>query len=242
MGLKVFTAGGSQFDGLKGETEVGPNKLFGIGAGDIPFDTEEIELTLPTKRSITKLRVESKSWRQMGSSYSNYRDSLKKKWFKQYGEVTEEARANVPLGLEKDDWNCLVDLWSKQDYMDMCLQNKENRDKNNIVHTSSSKSFQQRSAEEKEKTGHSPSRIELFDITHVQANGQVVNEPTQDALVALRNLTTQVNEGALQISQDQMFVEVFGPERHGRVRGYGARVTPTKLWGSSSSKMYDLEK
>ena len=53
----------------------------------------------------------------MGSFYLNYRDSLKKKWFKPYGEVTEEARANVPLGLEKDDWNCLVDLWSKQDYM-----------------------------------------------------------------------------------------------------------------------------
>ena len=60
--------------------------------------------------------------------------------------------------------------------------------------------------------------------------------------MALRNLTTQVNEGALQISQDQMFVEVFEPEHHGRVRGYGARVTPTKLWGSSSSRMYDLEK
>nr|POE95905.1 hypothetical protein CFP56_50625 [Quercus suber] len=111
----------------------------------------------------------------------------------------EDARANVPPKLEKDDWNCPVDLWSKQDYM-------------------------------KEKTGHSPSRIELFDITHVQANGQAVNEPTQDALVALRNLTTQVNEGALQISQDQMFMEVFGPERHGRVCGYGVGVTPTKLW------------
>ena len=60
--------------------------------------------------------------------------------------------------------------------------------------------------------------------------------------MALRNLTTQVNEEALQISQDQMFVEVFEPEHHGRVRGYGARVTPTKLWGSSSSRMYDLEK
>ena len=60
--------------------------------------------------------------------------------------------------------------------------------------------------------------------------------------MALRNLTTQVNAGALQISQDQMFVEVFGLERHGRVRGYGAGVTPTKLWGSSSSRMYDLEK
>ena len=60
--------------------------------------------------------------------------------------------------------------------------------------------------------------------------------------MALRSLTTQVNEEALQISQDQMFVEVFGPKRHGRVRGYGAGVTPTKLWGSSSSRMYDLEK
>ena len=60
--------------------------------------------------------------------------------------------------------------------------------------------------------------------------------------MALRNLTTQVNEGALQISQNQMFVEVFGHERHGRVCGYGAGVTPTKLWGSSSSRMYDLEK
>ena len=36
----------------------------------------------------------------MGSSYLNYRDSLKKKWFKQYGKVTEEARANVPPGLD----------------------------------------------------------------------------------------------------------------------------------------------
>ena len=60
--------------------------------------------------------------------------------------------------------------------------------------------------------------------------------------MALRNLTTQVNEEALQISQDQMCVEVFGLEHHGRIHGYGAGVTPTKLWGSSSSRMYDLEK
>ena len=60
--------------------------------------------------------------------------------------------------------------------------------------------------------------------------------------MALRNLTTQVNEGSLQISQEKMFMEVFGPERHGQVRGYRAGVTPTKLWGSSSSRMYDLEK
>ena len=53
----------------------------------------------------------------MGSSYSNYCDYLKTKWFNPYGEATEKARANVPPELEKDDWNFLVDLWSMQDYM-----------------------------------------------------------------------------------------------------------------------------
>nr|POE91557.1 hypothetical protein CFP56_23748 [Quercus suber] len=60
--------------------------------------------------------------------------------------------------------------------------------------------------------------------------------------MASSNLTTQVNEGALQISQDQMFVEVFGLECHGRVRGYVVGVTPTELWGSFLSRMHDLEK
>uniref|UniRef100_A0A2N9H407 Uncharacterized protein n=1 Tax=Fagus sylvatica TaxID=28930 RepID=A0A2N9H407_FAGSY len=116
--------------------------------------------------------------------------------------------ANVPPGIGKDDWNYLVDWWTSKDYKEMCRINKKNRGENDIVHTSGSKSFQQRNEEE----------------------------------MALRSLTTQVNEGSLQMSEDQMFVEVFGPEHHGRVRGYGAGVTPTQLWDSSSSKIQKLEK
>uniref|UniRef100_A0A2N9HCE0 Uncharacterized protein n=1 Tax=Fagus sylvatica TaxID=28930 RepID=A0A2N9HCE0_FAGSY len=227
-------------------------------------------------------------WRQMGSSLKNYRDSLKRKWLKPYGDAIEEARANVPPGIAKDDWNDLVDWWTNEDYMEMCLINKKNRGENKIVHTSGSKSFQQRNVEEIlglwglivgakvgvfgadfgelgfwsgylngeghlliaitnsifeiEKTGHQITRVQLFEITHVQSDGLAVNKETQDSLMTLRSLTTQVNEGSLQMSEDQMFVEVFGPERHGRVRGYGAGVTATKLWGSSSSKINDLEK
>jgi hypothetical protein len=60
--------------------------------------------------------------------------------------------------------------------------------------------------------------------------------------MTLRSLTTQVNEESLQMSEEKMFVEVFGPEHHGRVQGYGAGVIAKTLWGSSSSKMNDLEK
>ena len=53
----------------------------------------------------------------MGSSLKNYRDSLKRKWLKPYGDAIEEARANVPPGIVKDDWNDLVDWWTNEDYM-----------------------------------------------------------------------------------------------------------------------------
>ncbi|KAK7842502.1 hypothetical protein CFP56_013699, partial [Quercus suber] len=55
---------------------------------------------------------------------------------------------------------------------------------------------------EKEKTGHSPSRIELFDITHVQANGQAVNEPTQDALLLQESKQKSLESEHKQIEAD----------------------------------------
>ena len=56
-----------------------------------------------------------------------------------------------------------------------------------------------------------------------------------------KRLTTEVAEGSLQMSSDEMFVEVFGPEHHGRVHGYGDGISPTELWGSSSSTIRDLQ-
>ena len=60
--------------------------------------------------------------------------------------------------------------------------------------------------------------------------------------MAFKNFTTQVAKGSLQMTEDEMFVEVFGPEHHGRVHGYGDGVNPTELWGSSSSSIRDLQR
>ncbi len=60
--------------------------------------------------------------------------------------------------------------------------------------------------------------------------------------MAFKNFTTQVAEGSLQMTENEMFVEVFQPEHHDRVRGNGDGVTPTELWGSSSSSICDLQR
>uniref|UniRef100_A0A2N9G784 Uncharacterized protein n=1 Tax=Fagus sylvatica TaxID=28930 RepID=A0A2N9G784_FAGSY len=178
----------------------------------------------------------------MNRSYKNYLKLPKKKWFDPYGDDHEEARANFPPNIVQDDWNYLVNLWSDKDWKDMCEKNKISCSHNLIIHITGSKSFQQRKEEEKEKTGEELGRVQLFEVTHVKANGQAINEHTQEALMAFKNFTTQVVEGSLQMTEDEMFMEVFGPEHHGRVRGYGDGVTPTELWDSSSSSIRDLQR
>ena len=37
-------------------------------------------------------------------------------------------------------------------------------------------------------------------------------------------------------SVDEIYAQVMGQERHGRVRGYGFGVTPTLVFGSSSTR------
>ena len=60
--------------------------------------------------------------------------------------------------------------------------------------------------------------------------------------MTFKRLTAEVAEWSLQMSGDEMFVEVFGPEHHGRVHGYGDGISPTKLWGSSSSTIREQQR
>ena len=40
------------------------------------------------------------------------------------------------------------------------------------------------------------------------------------------------------MTKDEVMVMTFGPERHGRVHGFGAGATPTDLWGSRGSSIF----
>jgi len=57
----------------------------------------------------------------------------------------------------------------------------------------------------------------------------------------LKSYASQVIDGTLDMNEDEIFVRVFGPEKHRRVHGYGVGVTPSELFGSSSN-IRDLER
>ncbi|XP_038904040.1 uncharacterized protein LOC120090445 [Benincasa hispida] len=117
----------------------------------------------------------------------------------------------------------------------MCERNQKNRSKLNVSHTCGSQSIQQRAEKEVQVTNEEPSRIRIWELTHLSNNGLAVNETTQEKMSKLKSYASQVIDGTLDMNEDETFVRVFGPEKHGHVHGYGVGVTPSELFGSSST-------
>ena len=44
------------------------------------------------------------------------------------------------------------------------------------------------------------------------------------------------SSSSTSLSVDSMYTQVMGPERHGRVRGFGFGVTPSVVFGATSKK------
>ncbi|XP_016191810.1 uncharacterized protein LOC107632640 isoform X2 [Arachis ipaensis] len=120
----------------------------------------------------------------MNFSYRSYRHLLKKRYFEPY-DNPEIARANIPLEMEKEDWDYLVNLWIDEGWQKISQQNKMSRAANSIIHTTGAKGAQQRAEEAFEQTGQEIDRLRLWELTHTHVNEQACNEETQEKLVDL---------------------------------------------------------
>ncbi|RVW73949.1 hypothetical protein CK203_053187 [Vitis vinifera] len=131
-------------------------------------------------------------------------------------------------------------------------KNKANRAKQVIKHTSGSKSYAQIRYEQaqKKEDRSEPNRIEMFALTHTRKDGTPVDDHSKEIMELLSqpegtSSSTSASSGAsTSVSStsvastyvDEIYTQVMGPERHGRVRGYGFGPTPTSIFGSTSRR------
>ncbi|KAH0853821.1 hypothetical protein HID58_092849, partial [Brassica napus] len=90
------------------------------------------------------------------------------------------------------------------------------------------------------KTGKTPSRAEFFIETRTKPNGSFVSEEAKTRVEALTILLSQ-NPHATNhapASLDDVYAQVFGPERPGRVRCLGRGPTPSKLVRRSTARAW----
>ncbi|XP_042441187.1 uncharacterized protein LOC122026514 [Zingiber officinale] len=91
-------------------------------------------------------------------------------------------------------------------------------------------------SKEKEK-GHPPTRVELFQACFTHANGSPSSNVVAEKLVAMNELANQLPEDSNDpVSQNDIFAQIIGPDRPGRVRMLGDGVSPSDLWGEVPSR------
>ncbi|XP_059589813.1 uncharacterized protein LOC109124170 [Vitis vinifera] len=190
-----------------------------------------------------------------GNLFRSYRNKMKAKYYNPYN-TDEERLCQRPPHLSDDDWRWLIHFWGTPEAKDISDKNKANRAKQVIKHTSRSKSYAQIRYEQvqKKEDRNEPNRIEMFALTHTRKDGTPVDDHSKEIMDQVQQLlsqpegtssSTSASSGAsTSISStsvaltyvDEIYTQVMGPKRHGRVRGYGFGPTPTSIFGSTSRK------
>ncbi|XP_059592851.1 uncharacterized protein LOC104879258 isoform X2 [Vitis vinifera] len=195
-----------------------------------------------------------------GNLFRSYRNKMKAKYYNPYN-TDDERLCHRPPHLSDDDWRWLIHFWSTPEAKDISEKNKANRAKQVIKHTSGSKSYAQIRYEQaqKKEDRSEPNRIEMFALTHTRKDGTPVDDHSKEIMDQFQQLlsqpegtssSTSASSGAsTSVSStsvastsvastyvDEIYTRVMGPERHGRVRGYGFGPTPTLVFGSTSRR------
>ncbi|GMI98292.1 hypothetical protein HRI_003498500 [Hibiscus trionum] len=143
----------------------------------------------------------------------------------------------------RHQWEDAVRFWSSTKGEDRERVGVTSRQKQKYTHTAGSKSFARLANEEQITTDTSIGRIKLFDITHTKKDGSPITPEAAEIMEKLRQKKTEYEATAstngsinMEEIENQVIVDVLGPERYGRVRCQGSFVTPTKYFGANSSQ------
>ncbi|XP_052208359.1 uncharacterized protein LOC127812082 [Diospyros lotus] len=106
-----------------------------------------------------------------------------------------------------------------------------------MTKTTGTRSFARVRAEQAEILGHEPSAWEMFKVTYKKKDGSMVDSTSKEIVDKIQSLVTQraEEEPSQAIDENEIFSEVMGRERHGRIRGYGFGPTPSSILGKIPS-------
>ncbi|XP_057451890.1 uncharacterized protein LOC130743676 [Lotus japonicus] len=130
---------------------------------------------------------------------------------------------NPPVGIEPDHWILFVQHKLSDKQREISEKNAANRAKQVIPHTLGSKSLARKRDELELQDGRPYSRADMYLVSHQKNDGTYVND---EARLKCDQLRTAIENCS---SENEAFVDTFGKERPGYVRGMGLGVTPSQL-------------
>nr|XP_027108931.1 uncharacterized protein LOC113728766 [Coffea arabica] len=181
----------------------------------------------------------SKSWviKSLGKKWKDWKSKLKTAHYITHA-TDEERLADRDERVLPEQWAYLVSHWSSEEAEKRSATNRANRAQQKFGHVTGTKSFARIREEQRVKRsdGKAPSRAELFILTRTRKDGKPVNEAS--SATQLREIGSQ-RQNAFQNNNagGDVFSQVVGRDRHGRVRCLGLGPSPSDFVGQKPTQL-----
>ncbi|KAL4281761.1 hypothetical protein GQ457_03G015600 [Hibiscus cannabinus] len=197
------------------------------------FDSEE-GIDEATLKHVKKwvLSDMSTKWRQ-------WKNELKSQIFDENQTVEQIIKNCKDPRVNLDQLKILVEYWLSSKAMGQSVTNRSNRSKLEEPHCTGTRSFP-RIVEDltKESDGIPPTRADVYVKSRTRKDGSVVN--SKAAIVVINESSSSDNLSHTSWSND-VFAQVKGPERRGRVRCVGAIHTRSSKESGPSQSHHTAE-
>ncbi|XP_078158996.1 uncharacterized protein LOC144554554 [Carex rostrata] len=173
--------------------------------------------------------------KSFGKKLREFRYSLKKKHY----DIHDSYDARIADRDERvlpDHWKFLIDMWDSEDWQNKSKIGKASRAKQTTTHCAGSKSFARIAQEERVRLKRSPTRAEIYITTHCDKSNRPMNGNAASLMRKMTDVCEDQPELELRnIKDGDLYSEIFGKEKNGRVRGLGLGPAPTDVWGDRAN-------
>ncbi|KAG8496499.1 hypothetical protein CXB51_008990 [Gossypium anomalum] len=181
----------------------------------------------------------------VGKLQKEFKSTLKTRYYNkmvQKGRPIEEIYENNPPGVHDDQWKWLVERWGTLQAAAQSEKAKESRTKVRYAHTAGSTGYATLNAQFAEKEGREPSHLEQFRFQHLWKDGSdklssEAAEQDEACKMDKDSMPTPESSFAPQDNialENEVYTQVFGPEKDGKTLGYGCGMTKSRLFGYGS--------
>ncbi|CAL5355162.1 unnamed protein product [Camellia sinensis] len=189
-------------------------------------------------------------WREI-KAHTNADDSMKRTIMTSFGKKWRDWKSRVknmgytpfkndaerlahrPDRVHEDQWRALVYHWGTQSASKSSKKNRKIQKKKTLHHRTGRKPFSIVRVEETKKNNGVPaSRPQVWMAAYMK-DGTSNSDSVNEVMTQMNELTEHMEGSSSDPAalNEQIFTQVMGPERPGRVRTFGLGPSPTDVFG-----------
>ncbi|KAJ8424751.1 hypothetical protein Cgig2_003010 [Carnegiea gigantea] len=179
--------------------------------------------------------------KHVAKHFKQYKQGLKKDYFKPEQKTKEDMYELVPKGHSRDGWMRLVDYWCSKEHETLAEIGRDARASQTHCHTTGSTSYAEKRADFVETHGREPTHLEFFKETHSKDGGSfVANTATESFLneasvtVQERLLSSSPSKAQVEIENEVFDELMYEEENPKRSIGFGFNVDQSDVFGVNS--------